>query len=108
MAKLFEKKDPSEVRSVRQPVLLTVTEKEQIAHLAGIRKLPVADYMRRAALGRRADVDYQTDIVLALSEVVKKIRALRASMVAHGHVPPDDLLLAVINEAIAAMLRIEK
>lgn len=108
MAKLFERKDPEELHSERVRVKFTKAEKAQVEHLANIRKLPVADYMRRAALGRRADVDYQTDIVLALSEVVRALRALRGAIVAQGLHPPDDQLGAVIDEAKAAMLRIDK
>ena len=108
MSKLFEKKPPEELRSERLRVWFTKDEKAQVELLADMRKLAVADFVRRAALGRRADIDYVTDLVLVLSDFVRTIREYRATVVASGQVPPDDELLNLIQEARAAMLRIAK
>lgn len=108
MSKLFEKKSPSDIRGRILPIRVTQGEHVEITHLASIRNLAVADFVRRAALGRRADVDYHTDIVLALSNVVKSIRELRAAIAETGRPPQDEVLMLVLREAIAAMLRIAK
>lgn len=108
MAKLFQKKDPSELRSKRVPLLLTEKEHLQIGRLAKVRNLDVSEFIRRAALGRKADVDHETQIVLALSDVTRSIRGLHAALVEHGAVPLESQLLPVILDAREAILRISK
>ena len=108
MTKLFEKKNPSDLRSVRRPILLTKEEDEKIRHSANIRNLSVAEFIRRAALGRKADVRYETEIVLQLSDVVRAIRAIHKAMVEHKIVPPEEIWGPVMDSAEAAMLRISK
>lgn len=108
MAKLFEKKPDDQVRIKRIPVLVTVEEHDQIKSKAKKRNLNASDYMRRAALGRRADVDHETAIVLALSDHTRSIRELHAAYLEKGDVPPEPLLAILIQEAKAAMLRITK
>lgn len=70
--------------------------------------MDVSDFMRRAALGRKADVDYETEIVLALSDITRVIRGFHAALVERGITPPEDELRPVILEARAAILRISK
>ena len=106
MAKLFKKKASSEVRSIRYPILLTEAEAETIRQSASIRNLSVAEFIRRAALGRRADVDYDTKIVLQLSDVVRNIRAIHKQMVELNMQPPEAIWKPVMDEALEAMLRI--
>ena len=108
MTKLFKKKDESERRSARYQINLNEAEVTEIRHLAKIRQMGVAEFMRRAALGRKADVDYETEIVLALIGITKAIRGLHKGMVEQGFPPPEELLLPVILDARAAMLRISK
>ncbi|AMR80271.1 hypothetical protein A2G96_09580 [Cupriavidus nantongensis] len=67
-----------------------------------------SEFIRRAALGRKADVDFETEIVLALSDITRAVRALHADMVERGITPPEAELLPLILEARAAMLRISK
>jgi uncharacterized protein (DUF1778 family) len=106
MTKLFQKKEPSELRSVRYPILLTEAEAETIRHSASIRNMSVAEFMRRAALGRKADVSYETKIVLQLSDVVRAIRAIHKGMLELQIAPPEEIWGPLIDEAIAAMRRI--
>jgi uncharacterized protein (DUF1778 family) len=106
MAKLFQKKAISEVRSIRYPIHLTAAEAETIRHSASIRNMSVAEFMRRAALGRKADVDYDTKIVLQLSDVVRAIRAIHKQMVELQMEPPEAVWSPVMDEALDAMLRI--
>lgn len=70
--------------------------------------MTLSEFIRRAALGRRADVDYETEIVLALSDITRAIRGFHAAMVERGITPPEELLRPVILEARAAILRISK
>ena len=108
MSKLFKKKDVEEKRSKRRELRLTEKEDEQICHAASIRQMDVSDFIRRAALGRKADVSYETEIVLKLSDVVRAIRAIHKSMLEHNIVPPEKIWGPVMDAAEAAMLRISK
>ena len=104
--KLFEKKNPSELHSVRRPILLTPQEDEKICHAAKSRNLSVAEFMRRAALGRRADVNYESEIIVQLSDVVRAIRAIHKAMVDMQIEPPEEMWEPVMDETMAAMLRL--
>ncbi|MFP9230916.1 hypothetical protein A0E43_19440 [Pectobacterium cacticida] len=68
--------------------------------------MSVAEFMRRAALGRKADVDYDTKIVLQLSDVVRSIRAIHKQMVELNLEPPEAIWSPVMDEALEAMHRI--
>ncbi len=106
MVKLFRKKEASELRAVRYPILLTQAEAQTIRHSASIRNMSVAEFIRRAALGRRADVQYETKIVLQLSDVVRAIRAIHKSMLEMQIEPPEEIWSPIMDEAMEAMLRI--
>ena len=108
MAKLFEKKSADQLKSVRWPLRVTEQEAQQIRHAASIRQLDVTEFIRRAALGRKANVDYETEIVLALSAVTRSIRGLHAALVERGIEPPESEWRPIMVEAMAAMLRISK
>jgi uncharacterized protein (DUF1778 family) len=108
MVKLFEKKDEASSRSVRRELRLTKEEDRQIRDAAALRQLDVSDLIRRAALGRKADVRVDVEIILMLIEVVKQIRELHAAVLATGALPPAPQWQPVIDQAVAAMLRIEK
>lgn len=108
MAKLFQKKAEDEKRTKRVPLLLTEAEKEKIKRSASIRHLDASEFIRRAALGRKADVDYETEIVLVLSDVTRAIREFHSALVERGITPPESALLPVILDARAAMVRIAK
>lgn len=107
MSKLFKRKPEHAVKSVRYQLRLTTKDDEKIRHSANIRQMDVSEFVRCAALGRKADVDFDTEIVLALSACVRAVRDLHAAMVERDIDPPDDLLRPVITEAVAAMHRIE-
>ncbi len=108
MTPLFKNKPPEELKSVRLEIRLTASEDEKIRRTAGVRKLAVAEFIRRAALGRKTDVDYQTGIVRALGDVTRRLRELQAAVVTDGILPPEEEWLPVILEARAVMLRISK
>ena len=108
MVKLFQKKDETSARSVRRELRLTKEEDRQIRDAAAVRQIDVSDLIRRAALGRKADVKIEVEIILVLIEVVKEIRELHACVLATGILPPEPQWQPVIDQAVAAMLRIEK
>ena len=70
--------------------------------------MTVAEFMRRAALGRKADVAYDTQIVLQLSDVVRCIRAVHKQMVELQIKPPEEIWFPIMDEALNAMLRTSK
>lgn len=108
MSKPFEKVPKAEKRTVRYEIMLSLVEADEIRTSARIRNLSVAEFMRRASLGRRADVRFETETVLVLREVVQSIRQLHTTFAAKDAHLPIDGLGQVIDAALAAMLRIEK
>lgn len=106
--RIFKAKDANERRSLRKVFRVTEDESKQIKKAADDRQMDEGEFMRRAALGRRADVDHETEIVLALSEVTRAVRAIHADLIARGIAPPEEALLPLILDARAAMLRISK
>jgi uncharacterized protein (DUF1778 family) len=106
--KLFKAVPDEDRKDVSMLVRMTKSDADQIRHSAKIRQLSVADFIRRAALGRKADVDYETEIVLVLIDITRAIRALHKAMVERGFPPPEDLLLPIIVGAGDAISRISK
>lgn len=100
---------PDELRrSISVLIRLTTAESEQIREAADIRCLSLSDFIRRASLGRRADVRIETHIILALRDVVQEIRAMHKTYLNLGLHPPEELWLPLIDEAVKAMRRISK
>lgn len=108
MEKLFQKKNPEDLRNLRLIVYATADEAAQILNAARIRQMDRGEYMRRTALGRRADVDFETEIVLSLIDVSKRLRELHKAVKENGQNPPEEEWRPVIQQAIAAMVRISK
>lgn len=108
MNPLFKQKPLSEKRRIRYEIMLSAVEAEEIRTSARIRNLSVADFMRRAAMGRRADVQFDKEIVLTLREVVQLIRQLCTTYIAAGVEVPKIEFGMLIDEALVAMKRISK
>lgn len=109
MSSLFKKKTDSERKSIRYPLLLNEEEAEQIRNAANIRQLSVAEFIRRAALGRRADVNAEVEVVLALLKLdrtINGIAKLHQAMIERGITPPVDDWRPVKNEIRQAVVRI--
>lgn len=109
--KLFKTVPSEELKN--DPILVRMTKQdaEAIRYSAKIRQMTTSEFIRRAALGRKANVDYETEIVLALSDITRAIRELKSlhlAMVEHGIPPPNDDWRMVIKEVEAAILRIAK
>jgi hypothetical protein len=86
--------------------MLTIAESETIRKAAHIRSLSVAEFIRRAALGRRADVRYEDEIVRQLSTVVRVIRGMHAAYREHGIEASLEEFRPVIRAARDAILLI--
>lgn len=112
--KLFKKKAAEKKRTKRYPILLTEAEDAQIQKLALLRNLSVAEYFRRCALGRRADIQYDTEVILQLRGNTQAIRNLYWKLMEQGNLPADEMKALVIqatkaiDESTNAMLRISK
>jgi len=98
-------KPDAEKRTVPTLIRWTEDEAQKVRHSASIRQMDVAEFIRRAALGRKADVDFETEIVLALSDITRAMRVMHAAMVERGIAPPEAELLPLILEARAAWRR---
>ena len=93
MTELFKKKPESDLRSIRYPILLNEKEAEKIRKSAKDRQLSMAEFIRRAALGRKAPVNYDVELVLTLRELVRAINSigeLHKAMIERGITPPVD------------------
>lgn len=99
MTKLFKTKPAHEKRIIRYPILLTEQEAETIRRAALIRNLSVADFIRRAALGRKADVQYETEIVLALCSLVNEIKDMHAGITKNMKLPAEFVEWRVVIHA---------
>ena len=105
MTKLFKTKPAHQKRTIRYPILLTQKEAETIRHFALIRNLSVADFIRRAALNRKADVKFETEIVLALCSLVNEIKNMHAGITKNMKLPKEfvewRVVIRAAQEAIA-------
>ena len=107
MSKLF-KKMPIEAKKIsRFEIRLTAIDAATISASAEMRNLSISDFMRRAALGRRADVHFETEIVVALREVAQAIQAMHAAYVRQGAPPPDTIIGELLDLARDAMLQLK-
>ena len=108
MKKLFKILPDNAVKTKTLHVRILVSDSEIITDLAKARNLSVCEYMRRTALERRTDVRYETQMVLALADVVEAFKILHTAVVEHGYLPINQEWDPVFDEAVAAMLRISK
>ena len=106
MNKLFQVKAPNLKRTIRYPILLTEAESETIKEFAGIRNLSVAEFIRRAALGKKAKVHPETELVLAISQATYEIRRVHAENTQAGIPSPEEAMLRAINAATEAILAV--
>ena len=107
MSKLF-KKMPIEAKKIsRLEIRLTAIDAATINASAEMRNLSMSDFMRRAALGRRADVHFETEIVVALREVAQAIQVMHAAFVKQGAPPPEAKIAELLDIAREAMLQLQ-
>lgn len=68
--------------------------------------LTSSEYIRRCALGRRIDVQYDADAVLALTRIADSVDALRELLRDHpGSTLNEEVFRAFVNECIETMQR---
>ena len=112
MSKLFTKKAPEQLKSVEWTLRVTRKEAEAIRHAAQVRQMPVTEYIRRTALGRKADVDYQTEIILSLRDVIAEMRVTCGVILSEGkditHAQLIEILKPIVSNAVDAIKRISK
>ncbi len=109
MPKPFKKVPDQERRTIRYPVHLNTKEDEAIRASAKFRNLSVGEYFRRTALGRKADVHYETQVIRKLSEFIATIRKVYADLAEAGRLPPEiEEWRPLIQDASEAIARISK
>jgi uncharacterized protein (DUF1778 family) len=106
MAKLFREVDEKKKRKELLKAYGTEDEKKTIVEQAAIRGLSVSDYLVRSALHRRADVRMETELILAVRDVVTEIRELHAAYLAKGLLPPEAILRPILVGCEQAILNI--
>ena len=107
MKKLFKPLPDAVRKNVVLHIRMSVSDAEIITAAAKARNLSVCDYMRRATLGKRTDVRYESQVVLALTAVVEAFQTLHTAVVEQGLFFEHEWD-PVIDEAVAAMRRISK
>lgn len=105
---LFIKKAEADKATVPTLVKWTPSDIEKVRASAALRKMSVNEFIRRAALGRKADVDIDTDIILSLSDLTRAIRVLHSDMMNKNVELPEVALLEIISDARAAIQLISK
>jgi len=108
MSALFKRKESSLLKSSRMEIRVTELEAEKIRSSASSRQLDVSTFIRRAALGRKANVDYETETVIALMRISRSLRELHTVLVEQGIPPMKEDIRPIVTNAINAMLRISK
>lgn len=99
-SQLFRKKNDTELRSELIRARCTPSEAAELREKARIRNLTLSEYLIRAGLGRRADVDMETEIVLATIANTEEIRSLHEDYIANGLNAPTEELNAMIRNNI--------
>jgi hypothetical protein len=85
---------------------VTPEDASEIEMRASKSGLTFSEYVRRCALGRRIDVDYNADIVLMLTGIADNIDALRNELRENpGSTLDDEIFRAFVNECIETMQR---
>ena len=93
-------------KTERIEIRITSEELSKLKKLAAIRQMPLSKFLRRAGLGRATPVDFETDLILGLSDAVRAIRALHKGYLDAGIAPPETILLPLIEAAKCAILQI--
>jgi hypothetical protein len=108
MEKLFASKAAGEAKRGDLHVRLSVADYERIVNDADARQLSLSDHVRRTMLGKKSDLRYESEIVLALNRLVASVRELTRRQVERGLVPTTDELAPIISGSIAALLLIKE
>jgi hypothetical protein len=84
------------------------TEKEEfkIRQVAKIKNLSVAELFRSTALSRKADVQFDLELVLTILNCNFKVKAMHDSFQRDGLIPPADEFIKALEGATAAINKI--
>lgn len=89
---------------VNQNIRLTAAEKAEIQTRADRACLSVSEYMRRCALGKRVDMHYDVDAILAITSARDRVLAELLSL-PHNEISPAQAK-AAFEEVMAAIRRV--
>ncbi|KAA1012619.1 hypothetical protein FVF58_12125 [Paraburkholderia panacisoli] len=85
---------------------LTLVDAAGIEVRASVAGLTFSEYVRRCALGRRIDVQYNADVILVLTRIADRVDALRNGIQENpGSTLNDEVFRAFVNECIETMQR---
>lgn len=70
--------------------------------------MPMSEFLRRTALGKKAQVRIETQIIFELMNCTRVTKKLRAALLEWRIQPPEEEWLPIIQNANAAILRIGK
>lgn len=87
---------------------VTMSEACDLEEQARIRVMNMSEYIRRMALHRRADVRMETELILAVRDVVTEIRALHAAYLTQGLSPPEAILRPILSQCEQAILNVAR
>ena len=104
----FKPKSDEERRDQRLVVRVNQAEREYIKHAADVRALDMSTFVRRAAMGRKADLQYEYQIVYDLRDVVAALKAIHGAILMTGAAPPEEEMTAALFTVVNAMNRITK
>ncbi|MEO8407714.1 MAG: hypothetical protein ABI476_04725 [Oxalobacteraceae bacterium] len=108
MSKLFKKVPEEKLRGKLLKCYVTQSELVSIQRQAEIRNLSVSTYLLRIALHRRADVKIESEMILAVRDVVTEIRALHAAYLAKDLPPPEEILRPILCRCELAILNVAR
>lgn len=85
---------------------VTPVDSARIEGRASKSGLTFSEYVRRCALGRRIDVQYDADVILELTRIADSVDALRELIQENpGSTLKDEVFRAFVNECIETMQR---
>jgi len=108
MTALFKKKNEEDKIIKKIRVGFTTSGYNHVKEQAAARLLDVSEFIRRAVEGRRADVRYETNVIIEVGKLIRAVNLLRKDLFEMGLIDDEAKWAEVRNEAIKAMLRIEK
>jgi predicted RNA-binding protein len=70
--------------------------------------MTMSEFLRRTALGKKAEVRIETQIIIELMNCISATKRLHAALLERGVKPPEEEWLLIIQNANAATYRIGK
>jgi len=106
MTKLFKAVDPAKKKSIEKRIYFSTDESIRIKHLARIRRLTTANFLMRAALGKRAPIHPYGEAVGAFSQFGNALRRFHASFDLENHLAAEKVIVDLHTAARDAILKI--